>query len=191
MKKSIIFQSVITILLIIIVGAFGVYALLISNADRKSQVMIDIKDQSIDITISGSTSWGSESFETKTDENGIVHQIWEMDDLVLTEENAVTPQTFSLKMDNFNRNANYEIKVKVQGVGFDENNRFQSEVQLLCDETAVNSQVITKDQRVFEDVFTGTAESFELIFKYTLKTLNSSFNVGQNIHVHITTQWRA
>lgn len=191
MKKSIIFQSIITIVLIIAVVGFGVYALLISNADRKSQVVIDVKDQNINIGINGESSFGPEGskFETQTDEYGIVHTIWDLEDLILTESSATTPETINLKMNNRNRDNIYNFTVKIEGVAFDQHNRFKSEVALLCDGSNIKSQVITKDQRVFEHTFSGTTKEFEFVFKYTLNTFNSSFEVSQDIKITLTTQW--
>ena len=191
MKKSIIFQSIITIVLIIAVVGFGAYALLISNTDRKSQVVIDVKDQNINVGISGETSFGpeGEKFETQTDQYGIVTSIWSLKDLVLTEESATTPETINLKMHNFNRDNIYEFNVRIEGVAFDEHNRFKAEVALLCDGGNVKSQVINKDQRVFEHTFSGTTQEFEFVFKYTLNTLNSSFKIFQDIKITLTTQW--
>ena len=191
MKKSVIIQSIITIIMVIAVIGFGVYALLISNADRKSQVVIDVKDQNINVGISGESSFGPEGskFETQTDSNGIVHAIWALEDLVLTEESATTPETIQLKMFNFNKDNIYNFSVKIEGVAFDEHNRFKSEVVLLCDGAAVASQVITKDQRIFEQTFSGSTEEFEFVFKYTLNTFNSSFDLRQDIKITLQTQW--
>ena len=191
MKKSVIFQSIITIIMIIAVIGFGVYALLLSNADRKSQVVIDVKDQNINVGISGESSFGPEGskFETQTDQNGIETSIWELEDLVLTEASATTPETIQLKMHNNNKDSIYNFSVKIEGVAFDEHNRFKSEVVLLCDGAAVSSQVITKDQRIFEQTFSGSTEEFEFVFRYTLNTFNSSFEVKQDITITLQTQW--
>lgn len=191
MKKSVIVQSIITIIMVIAVIGFGVYALLISNADRKSQVVIDVKDQNINVGINGETSFGpeGEKFETQTDSYGIVTSIWALRDLVLTEESATTPETIKLKMYNFNKDNIYNFNVKIEGVAFDEHNRFKSEVVLLCDGVAVASQVITKDQRIFEQTFSGSTQEFEFLFRYTLVTLNSSFDVFQDIKITLRTQW--
>ncbi|MBR3790701.1 MAG: hypothetical protein IKK20_02735, partial [Clostridia bacterium] len=67
--------------------------------------------------------------------------------------------------------------------------RFKSEVVLLCDGVAVASQVITKDQRIFEQTFSGSTEEFEFVFKYTLNTFNSSFDLRQDIKITLQTQW--
>ena len=191
MKKSVIFQSIITIIMIIAVIGFGVYALLLSNADRKSQVVIDVKDQNINVGISGESSFGPEGskFETQTDQNGIETSIWALEDLVLTEASATTPETIQLKMHNNNKDSIYNFSVKIEGVAFDEHNRFKSEVVLLCDGAAVASQVITKDQRIFEQTFSGSTEEFEFVFRYTLNTFNSSFEVFQDIKITLQTQW--
>ncbi|MBR2053064.1 MAG: hypothetical protein IJ959_02795 [Clostridia bacterium] len=193
MKKSIIVQSIITMFLIIAIAGFGVYALIISNSDRKSQVEIDVKDQSINIGINGEASWGDDAdkFETQTGPSGIITQIWGLKDLRLTQQSATTPETIKLKMYNYNKDNLYDFTVKIEGVAYDEHSRFKSEVILLCDDTAVESKVITKDQPLFEKTFSGSTENFEFVFKYTLVTLNSSFKVSQDIKITLTTQWSA
>ena len=105
MKKSIVVQTVITMMLILVVVGFGVYALLTSISDRKSQVVVNLKDASVNVGISGGSSWGGvgSDFKSEMGPDGLMHNVWNMPDLVLTPDNLTTPAILQIDITNNRR----------------------------------------------------------------------------------------
>lgn len=196
MSKSVLIQTVVTLLAILIVGAFGVYALVMSNQVRTSQIVINVIDQNVRVELSGEADWvedGAEdkSFSTQTTQNGFVDKVWNMRDLELTMANTENPANLYFKIINLNQNEVYDLKIVVEGLAYDEAERFSSYVKCFCDETEVANQRITKDSPKFEVIMAGTTAEIDLTFSYLLLQFNSSFAINQAINITIATEVKA
>ena len=202
MSKSVLIQTVITLLAILIVGAFGVYALFMSNQVRTSQIVINVIDQNVSVEVSGEADWvedGAEdkNFTTQTSQNGFVDKVWGMRDLVLTMDNTENPANLHFKIKNLNQNEVYDLKIIVEGVAFDDAERFLSHVKCFClDEESqslveVANQHINRETPKFEVIVSGMTEEIDLTCSYLLHQFNSSFNINQAINITIATEVKA
>lgn len=196
MSKSVLIQTIITLLAILIVGAFGVYALFMSNQVRTSQIVINVIDQNVRVELSGEADWvedGAEdkTFSTQTTQNGFVDKVWDMRDLQLTMENTENPANLHFKIINLNQNEVYDLKIVVEGVAYDKADRFSSYVKCFCDTVEVANQRINKETPKFEVIMAGTTKEIDLTFSYLLLQFNSSFNINQAINITIATEVKA
>ena len=190
MKKSIVVQTVITMILILVVVGFGVYALLTSISDRKSQVVVNLKDASVNVGISGGSSWGGvgSDFKSEMGPDGLMHNVWNMPDLVLTPDNLTTPAILQIDITNNNVSSHYDLRIVVDGVAYDQYHRFYTEVTLYIDGQSHYSKAISKSSPTFEYTFEASAEDIKLEFAYRLLQTNSSFGINQNIEVALYSQ---
>lgn len=196
MSKSVLIQTVVTLLAILIVGAFGVYALVMSNQVRTSQIVINVIDQNVRVELSGEADWvedGEEdkTFSTQTTQNGFVDKVWNMRDLELTMANTENPANLYFKIINLNQNEVYDLKIVVEGLAYDEAERFSSYVKCYCDDVEVANQRIHKDSPKFEVIMAGTTAEIDLTFSYLLLQFNSSFAINQAINITIATEVKA
>ena len=199
MSRSVLIQTIVTLLAILVVGGFGVYALFMSNQVRTSQIVINVIDQNVRVELTGEADWvedGAEdkTFTTQTTQNGFVDKVWNMRDLALTMENTENPANLHFKIINLNQNEVYDLKIVVEGVAYDQAERFSSFVKCFCLDEESQSLVEVANQRInqetpkFEVIVSGTTQEIDLTFSYLLLQFNSSFNINQAINITIATE---
>ena len=185
MKKSLIVQTVITGILILLIAAFGIYALFIANQSRTS-ININVADENLEFELSGFAGWGNDSFNTQTGPNGLINKVQNLDDLQLTKENLSKPEQLTLNINNKNRHPEYSIKITISGLAYDDYQdaeaRFLTYVTCICDdEESVVNKRIDNESPNFEVVIEGSVQNIEIVVSYYLLKANSTFDLAQDI----------
>lgn len=193
MKKSLIVQTIITSVAMLLIVVFAVYALLIANQSRTS-ININVADENLDFSLEGSAGWSGDSFNTHVGPNGLVNKVWNLPDLKLKTKNLSTPEELSIKISNKNQHPEYNLKLTISGLAYDDfgfEERYTTFVTCLCNdvelEDAKNHQ-ITKDSPTFEITVAGDTKKIEFVVTYFLKQSSSSFDVSQDIIVTIDSE---
>lgn len=186
MKKSLIVQTVITGIAILLIVAFGVYALLISNNNRTS-ININVADENLDFQFQGSAGWSTGSFITQTGPNGLVNKVWNLPDLNLTTQNLSSPQRLDLRINNLNRHPEYNIRITISGLAYDTyglDSRLFTYVGCEVDgHELLLHEAINEENPTFEIVIPGEAQLIEIYVAYYLGQAGASFNISQDITV--------
>lgn len=194
MKGLPLLQSIVSILLVLVVGAVGAYAVIMSMETVRSKITFDLVDSSnINLEITANAEWvepSDENFqftaETKTD--GLTSSSWTMPNINFsTTEPILQTAVLSLTIVNRNEEGGNGVKITLSNIAYDmakdnpANYRFRSKISTSQDsffsKTEIMANAVSKE-------YTLEANSIIVIkIEYTLEISNSIFSINQNIHV--------
>ena len=194
MKGLPLLQSIVSILLVLVVGAVGAYAVIMSMETVRSKITFDLVDSSnINLEITANAEWvepSDENFqftaETKTD--GLTSSSWTMPNINFsTTEPVLETAVLSLTVVNRNEQGGNRVKITLSNIAYDmekdnpANYRFRSKISTSQDSFFSKTEIMVN---AVSKEYTLEANSTIVIkIEYILEISNSIFSINQNIHV--------
>lgn len=193
MKKRTKVQTVLSLILIFAVIAFGVFAYLISQQDRTSRVKIIIPDTDVNIQLHGEAMWAQgddKTFDTNLNSAGLKEDLWEFPNINFNE---IQPDAqgdvkgiLTFKIDNLKSNTDSMLNFEITGLKYDSNGRWTTKAMFQTDNAWHQESNITAQTPKYTFSIAGSQQSVLIQIEYTLLKENSSFNIPQNIEIKIT-----
>lgn len=205
-KRSSVFTTVALVLVIVVLG-FGIYSAVVPTRVINSNILFDIADQEVNVSVNAAASWLEDShsdkyFTTATTTTGMTKKNWSVPNIVFSVEgeveNHVTESDIVLTFQNKNTEA--EVKITIDGIAYDTfeaTKRFEAEVYFIKNDAGKSverSYVISENQETVELILPkyleNSTEPFvnELKIKYRL--LTAAYDIqsfAQNITISMET----
>lgn len=185
MKKSTKWQTVISVILIIAVLAFGVIAYLTAQRDITSVVKINIPDNAVRIKLQGDATWITDASSLPSDVEKTHNtdtisagttDTWRLPDITWDKDSLETPSILAIKI--VNDNPEVGLDVSVAGIRFDNYGRYSTKAYFQIESESVDPEVeqeISASQSGYSFQVAKEFEYATLFIEYALLGENSSF----------------
>ena len=198
MKKGI-FLTTLSFVLVIVVLGFGIYSAIVPSKKITSDVIFNVSDPTVNVTVEGEAGWvdashSGKTFVSQSQTDGFSNKNWALPDVAFTESN-VADAVMKLTLTN---NSSKAASIDISGVAYDPEHRFEAHVHIVDYQTGNDIQEIKveSDTQIISYNIPGkTTEqnvvdpNAKIIVKVTFSLLktNEDFEIDQNMLVTFTT----